>query len=257
MPLPPDSDAARSCVLRAWKAVTLRSRYFATLDDIWARAGGGTMPCGGGTMPHGWRRNHWRQGHSDPPGLNAAALTDSDRDGETLPERAGCDLDPEDAHVSDSDGDRNMSGYYAVSLSDCESVGDIPPGKADSATRLGDSDLESGEIPDSDLESDNGSDLSSLAVAALGNASFGSLASRMAGRASDPVEGGMICKIDQGCVYPEDVMSCKRCACIYYVVLIRCCLRVNIIDFPGHLLLSQIRRGGFRRRLLLRRKSGH
>ena len=133
MPLPPDSEAARSCVLQAWKAVTLRSRYFATLDDFWARAGGGTMPCGGGgTMPHGWRRNHWRQGHSDPPGLNAAALTDSDRDGEILPERAGCDLDPEDAHVSDSDGDRNMSGYYAVSLSDCESVGDISPGKADS-----------------------------------------------------------------------------------------------------------------------------
>ena len=125
------------------------------------------------------------------------------------------------------------------------------------ATRLVDSDLESGEIPDSDLESDNGSDLSSLTVAALGNAIFGSLASRMAGRASDPVEGGMICKTDQGCVYPEDVMSCKRCACIYYVVLVCCCLRVNIIDFMGHLLLSQIRRGGFRRRLLLRRKSGH
>ena len=38
------------------------------------------------------------------------------------------------------------------------------------ATRLVDSDLESGEIPDSDLESDNASDLSSLTVAALGNA---------------------------------------------------------------------------------------
>ena len=103
------------------------------------------------------------------------------------------------------------------------------------ATRLGDSDLESGEIPDSDLECDYGIDLSSLTVAALGNASFGSLASRMAARSSGPVEGGMICNTDQGCVYPEDVMSCKRCACIYYVVSIRCCLRVNIIDFPGHL----------------------
>ena len=83
------------------------------------------------------------------------------------------------------------------------------------ATRLVDSDLESGEIPDSDLESDNASDLSSLTVAALGNARSWSLACRMAGRASGPVDGGMICNTDQGCDYPEDVMSCKRCACIY------------------------------------------
>ena len=47
------------------------------------------------------------------------------------------------------------------------------------ATRLVDSDLESGEIPDSDLESDNASDLSSLTVAALGNARSWSLACRM------------------------------------------------------------------------------
>ena len=69
------------------------------------------------------------------------------------------------------------------------------------ATRLGDSDLESGEIPDSDLESDNDSDLSSLTFAALRNAKFWSLgACRMAGRASGPVEGDMICNTDQGCV---------------------------------------------------------
>ena len=47
------------------------------------------------------------------------------------------------------------------------------------ATRLVESDLESGEIPDSDLESDNASDLSSLTVAALGNARSWSLACRM------------------------------------------------------------------------------
>ena len=87
------------------------------------------------------------------------------------------------------------------------------------SARLGDSDLESGEIPDSDPESDDGFDLSSLTVASLGQASFGSLASRMAAKASGPVgaKSNGLLRRDKSCG-SEDAVSCKRCTCFYYVV---------------------------------------